>query len=48
MKSVNEEPLITDHIDDNLTLVDAPEAVDQINGAFYNRFHFQWRPKSLD
>lgn len=48
MKLANEGPMITDVIDDNLSLVDAPEVVDQINSAFYNRFPFPWRPKALD
>jgi len=48
MSSVKEDSLTTDQIDDNLTLVDTMESVDQINGAFYNRFPFPWRPKSLD
>jgi 2-polyprenyl-3-methyl-5-hydroxy-6-metoxy-1,4-benzoquinol methylase len=48
MKPVNDAPLMTDLIDDNLTLVDAPEEVDQLNSAFYSRFPFPWRPKALD
>ena len=37
-----------DRIDDNLSLSGTTEAIDQINSAFYNRFPFPWRPKSLD
>lgn len=37
-----------DAIDDNLTLSGTPQAVDKMNGSFYGRFPFPWRPKSLD
>jgi hypothetical protein len=47
MKSVNDSPTLTDLIDDNLSSVDAPEAVDQINGTFYKRFPFPRRPKAF-
>ncbi|HEY6349657.1 MAG TPA: class I SAM-dependent methyltransferase [Candidatus Angelobacter sp.] len=39
---------MADRIDDNLSLISSSEAVDQINGSFYSRFPFPWRPKSLD
>lgn len=48
MKTINDGSIAVDLMDDNLTLVDTPEEVDQINGAFYNRFPFPWRPRSLD
>jgi SAM-dependent methyltransferase len=48
MNPVNEITMTTDRIDDNLSLTGAPEVVDQINGDFYSRFPFPWRPKSLD
>lgn len=48
MKPISEGPTTTDLIDDNLSLVDAPEGVDQLNSVFYSRFPFPWRPKALD
>ena len=48
MKPTSDEPMMTDLIDDNLSLADSQEGVDQINGAFYSRFPFPWRPRSLD
>jgi len=38
----------TDLIDDNLSLAGTFEVIDQINGGFYSRFPFPWRPASVD
>jgi len=37
-----------DVIDDNLTLASTSETVDQINGGFYSRFPYPWKPRALD